>query len=375
MAAVERRYQVFVSSTFLDLKEERSAVVSALLQLEAFPAGMELFPAVDDDAWTLISRVVDESDYYLLVIGGKYGSVDPESRLSYTEKEFDLAVARKKPVMAFLHGDVGAIPMSKSEPSPKAREALEAFREKVKATRHVKYWSSPEDLAGKVALSFASVRQMYPAVGWVRGDAQTSTESLVELNELRKQLEDAQRRLSAARSGPPSEAKHLEQGEDPVDFVAASKARVRTAFAAYGQEYTGKTPIDASWDEVFAALGPELLDEAEQRAMRRLVDAWITQRFGPSFRRSVRRQLEGEGETVEGFSNTKLELGSDDFGTLIIQFRALGLLEKSTKKRSVSDRGAYWTLTEYGDTHLTTLRARSRKRQPDSPEDEDEEEG
>ena len=70
-----KRYQVFVSSTFLDLKEEREAVVSALLQVEAFPAGMELFPATDDDSWTLIKRVIDESDYYLLVVGGKYGSI------------------------------------------------------------------------------------------------------------------------------------------------------------------------------------------------------------------------------------------------------------------------------------------------------------
>jgi hypothetical protein len=72
---VDRRFQVFVSSTFLDLKDERAAIVSALLQMDAFPAGMELFPAADDDAWTLIERVIEASDYYLLVIGGKYGSV------------------------------------------------------------------------------------------------------------------------------------------------------------------------------------------------------------------------------------------------------------------------------------------------------------
>src|SRR4051794_9924424 len=100
-----RRYQVFVSSTFLDLQEERAAVVSALLQLEAFPAGMELFPAADEDAWTLIKRVIDSSDYYLLVVGGKYGSVDAETELSYTEMEYDYAVEQGRPVMAFLHAD------------------------------------------------------------------------------------------------------------------------------------------------------------------------------------------------------------------------------------------------------------------------------
>ena len=80
-------------------------MISALLQLEAMPAGMELFPAANDDAWTLIKRVIDLSDYYILVIGGKYGSTDPETEISYTEMEYEYAVEQKKPVMAFLHSD------------------------------------------------------------------------------------------------------------------------------------------------------------------------------------------------------------------------------------------------------------------------------
>jgi uncharacterized protein DUF4062 len=137
----DRRYQVFVSSTFLDLQDERTAVVGALLQMEAFPAGMELFPAADDDAWTLIKRVIESSDYYLLVVGGKYGSVDPETELSYTEMEYDYAVAEDKPVMAFLHANPEKIEFGKSEKDDAAREKLNAFRKKVETERHVKYWA------------------------------------------------------------------------------------------------------------------------------------------------------------------------------------------------------------------------------------------
>jgi hypothetical protein len=53
MAGDEKRYQVFVSSTYVDLQEERQAVIMALLQLNAVPAGMELFPAADEDACDL----------------------------------------------------------------------------------------------------------------------------------------------------------------------------------------------------------------------------------------------------------------------------------------------------------------------------------
>jgi hypothetical protein len=46
---MEKRYQVFVSSTFSDLQEERQEIIQALLELKCIPAGMELFPAANDD--------------------------------------------------------------------------------------------------------------------------------------------------------------------------------------------------------------------------------------------------------------------------------------------------------------------------------------
>ena len=68
---MEKRYQVFVSSTFEDLKIERQEVMQALLELDCIPSGMELFPAADEDQWSLIKRVIDECDYYIVIIAGK----------------------------------------------------------------------------------------------------------------------------------------------------------------------------------------------------------------------------------------------------------------------------------------------------------------
>jgi hypothetical protein len=357
---MDRRHQVFVSSTFLDLQAERAAVVSALLELEAIPAGMELFPAADDDAWSLIERVIDQSDYYLLVIGGKYGSIDPKTEISFTEKEYDFAIARKKPVLAFLHGKPGDIPFEKSEADPAIRDKLNAFREKVRAEKHVKFWSTADDLAGKVSRSYASFRQMYPAVGWVRGDMQTSSEVLGELNDLRKQLARAEESLAAARSGPPPGTEDLAQGGDGAPIIVTGETRVRIADEDYPRSYKSQFQVEPTWDELFAAVGPSLLDEAEQRRIRATVDAWLTQRFGNELRSGARQTVEEDedvdGEVV-GFSGTSLKLTEEDFGRLIVQLRALGLVARSERKRSVSDKGTYWTLTPYGDAHLTTLLA------------------
>lgn len=128
---VEKREQVFISSTFKDLVEERRAVLQTLLEADCIPAGMELFPASDDEKFDLIKRVIDLCDYYVVIVGGRYGSVDAQEQLSYTEMEFDYAVKTKKPVLGFLHGDPGKIPGEKLDLNAGHRKKLDALGQKL----------------------------------------------------------------------------------------------------------------------------------------------------------------------------------------------------------------------------------------------------
>jgi len=59
------KLQVFISSTFADLQEERQAGVEAVLTAGHIPAGMELFAAGDESQMNVIKRWIDESDVYL----------------------------------------------------------------------------------------------------------------------------------------------------------------------------------------------------------------------------------------------------------------------------------------------------------------------
>jgi hypothetical protein len=81
---VEKKYQVFISSTYIDLQEERQEVMNALLELDCIPSGMELFPATNEEQWDLIKDVIDECDYYVLILGGRYGSLDSDN-MGYME--------------------------------------------------------------------------------------------------------------------------------------------------------------------------------------------------------------------------------------------------------------------------------------------------
>ena len=106
---MEKKYQVFISSTFTDLVEARNKVKDAILSMYHFPVGMELFGAANEDQWRIISETIDTSDYYVLIIGQRYGSIIPEGQpdagISYTEKEFRYALDKGIPILAFIIDD------------------------------------------------------------------------------------------------------------------------------------------------------------------------------------------------------------------------------------------------------------------------------
>ncbi len=139
-----KRYQVFVSSTFSDLAEERRGVFNSLLDIDCIVAGMEFFPAMDQEQFEYIKHVIDDSDYYLLIIGGRYGTIT-ESGISFTEQEYDYAVQTGKPVIALLHSNPGTISVNKSDSDPVLAERLQSFRQKVSAGRLVKFWENISD--------------------------------------------------------------------------------------------------------------------------------------------------------------------------------------------------------------------------------------
>lgn len=191
---MEKRYQVFVSSTYADLKEERSRVIQTLMEMDCIPAGMELFPATDEEQWEFIKKVIDDCDYYLLIIGGRYGTQSPDG-ISYTEKEYDYAISNGIKVVALLHEDPETLPQEKIESDPEFRQKLTNFREKVATGRLVKMWKKPEELPGMVALSLTKTIKTFPAIGWVRANTVSNESLLKDLNDSSKEITDLKEKL------------------------------------------------------------------------------------------------------------------------------------------------------------------------------------
>jgi len=151
-----------------------------VLGLNHIPAGMELFPASPQTPWKIIQRVIDLSDYYVLVVAGMYGSTD-DNGISYTEKEYDYAHEQGKYVITLLHDSPGDIPSKNVETDESKREKLEAFIDRVKGRHTITTWKNADDLAGKVAQALGQAISESPAVGWVRADGIDNTDLLKKL--------------------------------------------------------------------------------------------------------------------------------------------------------------------------------------------------
>jgi hypothetical protein len=146
---IPKKLQIFVSSTYSDLREERQAAVQAIVTPGHIPAGMELFAAGDQSQMDVIKRWIDQSDVFLLILGGRYESIEPVSNKSYIQLEYEYALQKKKAFFAVvidedhlkekvrLHG-------SDVSETDNAKE-LKTFRAMV-LTRLVKFWSDTKDI-------------------------------------------------------------------------------------------------------------------------------------------------------------------------------------------------------------------------------------
>jgi hypothetical protein len=313
---MDKRFQVFVSSTYTDLKEERSRVIQTLLEMDCIPAGMELFPAADEEQWSFIKKIIDDCDYYLLIIGGRYGSTGDDG-LSYTEKEYDYAVSKGIKVIAVLRENPDDLPAERSELDPEIRARLTTFREKVATGRLVKFWSKTEDLAGLVSLSLNKTIKMYPAVGWVRADKVSNEELLTELNELRKENSELKKTAQ----------EFIEQSQPRLEGLASLDEK----FPVHGSYYSSfdkrRVPWNktVTWAEIFSLIAPYIMKASSEDSIDSIL-----------------------GRTLMPEKHGTATLADQVFQTIKIQLMALGLIQARYSKTTSGNMAWFWTLTPAG---------------------------
>ncbi|MFH1793578.1 MAG: DUF4062 domain-containing protein [Pseudomonadota bacterium] len=340
------RYQVFVSSTYEDLRAERQQATQAILEAGYFPSGMELFPATDDTQWELIKRVIEESDYYIVVVGGKYGSLSPEGK-SYTEMEYDYASSKGLPILGFVRSNIDQIASKYVENDHDRREKLEKFRLKV-MSKTCRKFSDPLELGMAVIKSLMHETRVRPRVGWIRADQARSEEDKARERKLESTLADAQKQIKklerrlrdGALLSSEVDRSDLSQGQDMFNF--------NLFFQDEQKKYVSES-VSITWDDIFKTVAPSMYGYIMRKTSSKdkypfeenLVE-FLRSRV---FDRAGRRGIEIQGGQVEA---------------CVFQFKELGYIAYNEKDEENGTTFRGISLTEEGERYLTRLMAKMR---------------
>lgn len=334
---MEKRYQIFISSTFSDLKDERKKVMQTIMSLDCIPAGMELFPAMDEEQFEFIKKIIDDCDYYILIVGARYGSMDDDG-VSYTEKEYDYAVSKGVPVLAFLHHDISSLPMSKADSDGKLKKKLDKFRKKVETGRLIKYWNNADDLNAKVAVSLPKTIKMFPRTGWVRANLMANSESLQEINELRKENEE----LKAYKARRDKETNYaIDIADWDEEFCARFQIEdYNDPWEYYDNPKKKTTSFSYTWLEWFKMIAL-LLDDKDYYYKK--IELIISE--GICNKERIERAL--------------LTVFNDDLATIRYQFVTYGVITKNPN----TYEGETWKLTKKGEKLIAQIMCVKTKKQ------------
>jgi hypothetical protein len=236
----KRKYQIFVSSTYLDLVEERQAAVEEILKAGHIPAGMELFAAGDESQMETIRRWIETSDIYMLILGGRYGSTEANTGLSYIELEYDYAASLNKPIFAVIMKPA-AIDNKVRENGMAAIERehhqqYEEFKKKV-LSKTCSFFEDQKDIRLSIHESIPDIQGRHELVGWVPGsEVQDNKPLLAEINRLSE--ENSELREEAARLKKQLEPSVKRNQEEEFTELADMLSRVEietTAFSGNGE--------------------------------------------------------------------------------------------------------------------------------------------
>lgn len=338
--SIERKYQVFVSSTYSDLPEARQELMLALLSLGMIPVGMELYPTESNNHWSMIQKLINECDYYLVLVGGRYGTLSPIG-LSYTHREYVYASTKGKPVLALLHDAPDFLPAERREATREGDVRFNDFRKLLQQKCLVRYWNAPADLAEAVRKGMPALVQKAPSSGWVRAAASDAATDL-EVQMLKQRIEALEREKEELTQGLRPPLEHLARGSDRVTLGYSCNVFIK------GDCKVRSAQTSLTWDQVIASVAPQMLEEVPESVMRQALEEHIT--------RTALNDVQVAMPKAHAVRNVVLD--TDSFNQVKIHLRALGLIRKCPPRPGRTQ--VAWQLTPLGDQAMSQLLARRR---------------
>lgn len=248
-----KKYQVFISSTYSDLIEERRKILDILLMADCIPAGMEAFVATDVEQFEVIKKVIDLCDYYVLIIGKRYGSVNALTGLSYTEMEYEYAKQKQIPVLVFAIDESVELSDDKLENETDKIVALKQFRQKAMTNRLASVWKTPDELTSALAIAIMRAKSEIERPGWQRATDYDEATLLRDIMGLQKEKDQLKKEFDSLK-------KELQAITETSD-IAFEDCSISIAYRKKNGNYQPTNgSITRELTELFKIIAMEMLD-------------------------------------------------------------------------------------------------------------------
>jgi tetratricopeptide (TPR) repeat protein len=154
VAASSSGLRVYLSSTFEDLTEYRSAALVAVRRLKHIAVGMEEYVAGPRPPLETCLDDVSKCDLYVLLLAWRYGYIPENHEESITELEYRKAIECGIPTLIFLLDE--HVPwLPKFVDGGSSRERLLGLRKEVEIRAVISYFTGPTDLQAKLTAALA----------------------------------------------------------------------------------------------------------------------------------------------------------------------------------------------------------------------------
>lgn len=180
----KRKYQVFISSTFEDLEKTRLNIITTLLAIGCIPDGMELRTSSTSEPWERISSAIDECDYFVIIVAGRYGSFF-DKEISWIEKEYEYALSKSIPLLVFIKDDK-SITKVEEDSNQKSKNKLKEFKKRLCKEKYNRKWTTVDSLSKEINSAILNALNENPRPGWIKANgfvkdnSETRTDLLVQ---------------------------------------------------------------------------------------------------------------------------------------------------------------------------------------------------
>ena len=333
---MNKKLQVFISSTYIDLIEERQAAVQAVLDAGHIPAGMELFKAGNTSQLETIYKWIDNSDVYMLILGGRYGSIEEKTGKSYTQLEYEYAIDKGLPVFSVVLRD--DFLKRKSDILGEERTIEKSnisqynnFKNLV-MSKIVREVSDCKDIMLAVHTTLKDFMEEYKFVGWVRSNS-------TELNaDLLKQINDMNNLISDLKKEKDRLRQELDDLNQSFESNLAFEGQLIQIEGKYQENYgrPGASHFvdravskEITWDKMFILWAPYLLQTSNYYRAKQSLERALKDYMGHYF-----------------------EMRDNLFQTIKIQYHALGLIKAFEANSTAGGTAEFISLTEKGKNYL-----------------------